>query len=240
MQDLVVPAMGSAQKYSSSPLFGAPEWNKTILAFFKGSLRRGDTRMKYSRNIRQSLNHLCMEENWWDKYQIWINDTMPPGYEDEKYSAAHAKSKFCFVLPGDGWSARLEDAILNGCIPVIIQDEVDLPFESIFEYEKFSVRISEKDIPNVPTILSQISDDTIQSMLSDVRKVWHRFYYGSYLPYKKKADEVFASWRGSPETSQNQSWHVHQDDDAFQTILLFLYNKMSTWDLEKTAINSHG
>jgi hypothetical protein len=27
-------------------------------------------------------------------------------------------------LPGDGWSARLEDAVLHGCIPVIIIDNV--------------------------------------------------------------------------------------------------------------------
>lgn len=235
-----MPTMASAQKYSSSPLFGAPEVNKTVLAFFKGDLRRPDTRKKYSRNIRQTLNSLCMEENWWDKHRIWINDTMPPSYEQEKYSAALAKSKFCFVLPGDGWSARFEDAILNGCIPLIIQDEVDLPFESIFEYEKFTLRILEKDIPNVPAILAELSEERIQSMLTEGRKVWHRFYYGSYVPYKKKANEVFASWKGSVETSQNQTWHMNQDDDAFQTILLFLYKKMLGWDHEKLPRKSQG
>lgn len=30
-------------------------------------------------------------------------------------------STFCFVLPGDGYSGRLEDALANGCIPVIVQ-----------------------------------------------------------------------------------------------------------------------
>lgn len=38
-----------------------------------------------------------------------------------KYYDDVASSIFCGVLPGDGWSGRLEDSILQGCIPVIIQ-----------------------------------------------------------------------------------------------------------------------
>lgn len=36
------------------------------------------------------------------------------------YSELLAASIFCLVLPGDGWSARMDDATLHGCIPVII------------------------------------------------------------------------------------------------------------------------
>lgn len=32
-----------------------------------------------------------------------------------------SRSVFCGVLPGDGWSGRIEDSIQQGCIPVIIQ-----------------------------------------------------------------------------------------------------------------------
>ena len=35
------------------------------------------------------------------------------------------------LFSGDGWSARLEDAVLHGCIPVIIIDNVHVVFESI-------------------------------------------------------------------------------------------------------------
>jgi hypothetical protein len=28
--------------------------------------------------------------------------------------------------PGDGWSARMEDAMLHGCVPVIVMDKVRL------------------------------------------------------------------------------------------------------------------
>jgi hypothetical protein len=39
----------------------------------------------------------------------------------EKYFEELASSVFCGVLPGDGWSGRMEDSMLQGCIPVIIQ-----------------------------------------------------------------------------------------------------------------------
>lgn len=33
------------------------------------------------------------------------------------YSELLASSIFCLYLPGDGWSARMEDAMLHGCAP---------------------------------------------------------------------------------------------------------------------------
>jgi hypothetical protein len=42
-------------------------------------------------------------------------------------------------VAGDGWSPRAEDAILHGCIPVIIMDEVHVVYESIIDWDGFSV-----------------------------------------------------------------------------------------------------
>jgi putative beta-1,4-xylosyltransferase IRX10 len=41
--------------------------------------------------------------------------------KSSKYYEEMASSLFCGVLPGDGWSGRMEDSMLSGCIPVIIQ-----------------------------------------------------------------------------------------------------------------------
>ena len=42
---------------------------------------------------------------------------------------------------GDGFSPRAEDAILHGCLPVVIMDDVDPIFAFILDWESFSVRI---------------------------------------------------------------------------------------------------
>ncbi len=61
-------------------------------------------------------------------------------------------SQFTHVSPfpghvhtGDGWSARAEDAVLHGCIPLVIMDGVHAVFEGILDWDSFSIRI--KQVP---------------------------------------------------------------------------------------------
>lgn len=44
---------------------------------------------------------------------------------------------FCLSPAGDTpSSARLFDAIVSGCIPVVVSDELELPFEGILDYRQ--------------------------------------------------------------------------------------------------------
>ena len=54
------------------------------------------------------------------------NDVIVTSVRSNTYSKELGSSKFCGVLPGDGWSGRMEDSILHGCIPVIIQVWIDI------------------------------------------------------------------------------------------------------------------
>ena len=54
------------------------------------------------------------------------------------------------LLPaGDGWSARAEDAVLHGCVPVVIMDRVHAVFEPELDWAAFSIRVNESDIDKV-------------------------------------------------------------------------------------------
>lgn len=50
------------------------------------------------------------------------SSTRVPRYADipGDYSELMSSSIFCLVVPGHGWSARMDDATLNGCLPVVI------------------------------------------------------------------------------------------------------------------------
>lgn len=49
-------------------------------------------------------------------------------------------SKFCLLPAGDTPSAcRLFDFIASLCIPVIVSDGIELPFEDVIDYRSFSV-----------------------------------------------------------------------------------------------------
>lgn len=55
-------------------------------------------------------------------------------------------SKFCLNIAGDTPSSnRLFDAISNHCVPVIISDEIELPYEDIIDYLKFSIFVRNFD-----------------------------------------------------------------------------------------------
>ena len=49
-------------------------------------------------------------------------------------------SKFCLHPAGDTPSAcRLFDAIVSLCVPVIVSDQIELPFEDVIDYRKIAI-----------------------------------------------------------------------------------------------------
>jgi hypothetical protein len=83
----------------------------------------------------------------------------------------HKTSKFCLTPSGDGFGNRLTINMLKGCVSVIIQPHVIQPFESIIPYDRFSLRLSPTDIPNLHKILYNISEEEYNTMLK-----WVLFY----------------------------------------------------------------
>lgn len=57
-----------------------------------------------------------------------------------------ASSKFCLNIAGDTPSSnRLFDAIVSHCVPVIISDDIELPFEDVLDYSDFCVFVRASD-----------------------------------------------------------------------------------------------
>jgi hypothetical protein len=57
-----------------------------------------------------------------------------------------ASSKFCLNIAGDTPSSnRLFDAIVSHCVPVIISDNIELPFEDVLDYSEFCVFVRASD-----------------------------------------------------------------------------------------------
>ena len=64
--------------------------------------------------------------------------------------------------------------MLHGCIPVVVMDQVHAVFESILDWDSFSVRVSQASVKDLPQILQSIPADKVQRMQRRVRQVWHR------------------------------------------------------------------
>lgn len=49
-------------------------------------------------------------------------------------------SKFCLNIAGDTPSSnRLFDAIVSHCVPVVISDDIELPYEDVLDYSEFCI-----------------------------------------------------------------------------------------------------
>lgn len=100
----------------------------------------------------------------------------------KRYSELLASSTFCGVLPGWGWSGRMEDAVLHGCIPVVLQDGVHIPYQTSLPSDTFSIRLTRQQMPQIVEILRAVPSETIGRMQATLREVWPRFsYLGSYV-----------------------------------------------------------
>ena len=86
-----------------------------------------------------------------------------------EYHKRMRAATFCGAFPGDGWSGGISSAIFAGCVPLIISDGIELPFENVLDYSRFSLRVAEADIPRLPALLRAIPPHRIAELQRGVR-----------------------------------------------------------------------
>ncbi|KAI3895844.1 hypothetical protein MKW98_025635 [Papaver atlanticum] len=120
--------------------------------------------------------------------RVWENDTEidiknnrinrslgPLVYRKKFY-----RTKFC-ICPGGSQvnSARITDSIHYGCIPVILSDYYDLPFNDILNWRKFSVILKGNDVYQLKGILKDIPEEQFVALHKNVVKVQKHFQWNS-------------------------------------------------------------
>ncbi|KAL4584058.1 hypothetical protein LXL04_008648 [Taraxacum kok-saghyz] len=109
----------------------SPSFEKRpILVYFQGAIYRKDGGV-----IRQELYYLMKDEK-----DVHFTFGSAIGGGVRKASTGMSASKFCLNIAGDTPSSnRLFDAIVSHCVPVIISDEIELPYEDVLDYSKISI-----------------------------------------------------------------------------------------------------
>ena len=129
-----------------------PTVEKTIQFLYIGSLRRTPVREKLC-EVGAKEPDVVMHVHGWEKREsscqnrtTAANAVANPFLGSNDYPKLTLAAKFCFVPLGDTpTSRRLFDAIIAGCLPIIISDDIDrsLPFSSAIPYNDFAFRIPE-------------------------------------------------------------------------------------------------
>ena len=86
----------------------------------------------------------------------------------------------------------------HGCVPVVVQDGVDMPFErvgafrgsvdggdggdgdgaeALLRWDSFSIRVAEDDVDRLDSILRGVSETEIRRLQDGVAAVWRMFWY---------------------------------------------------------------
>ncbi|KAF2535457.1 hypothetical protein F2Q68_00022614 [Brassica cretica] len=134
-KDLILPYVPNVDLCDAKCLSESAPMRTTLL-FFRGRLKRnagGKIRAKLGTEL-SGVKDVIMTEG--------------TAGEGGKLAAQAGmrRSLFCLCPAGDTpSSARLFDAIVSGCIPVIVSDELELPFEGILDYRKVAVIVSSSD-----------------------------------------------------------------------------------------------
>ncbi|CAI6002736.1 unnamed protein product [Closterium sp. NIES-65] len=191
-KDVVMPAFkGPRMDFYRRRLWKRPLSDRPLLFYFNGQLGAafgGRPEKDYSMGIRQRVAHLfaSIENVNGSKGELWAPDVVVTSKRSEDYSFNLSSSRFCGVFPGDGFSARMEDAMLHGCIPVIVQDGIHLPFENFLSYEDFTVRIAEEDISSMISILRSLPTPRVQHLWAGVQRMWQRWVYHGVMRLEAK------------------------------------------------------
>ncbi|XP_068329351.1 probable arabinosyltransferase ARAD1 [Pyrus communis] len=171
-KDLILPYVANVD-FCDARCISKTRSKRTTLLFFRGRLKRnagGKIRSQLVAELSGSEG-VAIEEG--------------TAGEAGKAAAQNGmrKSVFCLSPAGDTpSSARLFDAIVSGCIPVIVSDELELPFEGILDYRKIALFISSSDAVRpgwLVTFLRNISHAQIEEMRQNLAKYSRHFLYSS-------------------------------------------------------------
>ncbi|KAM3293223.1 hypothetical protein ACQJBY_036663 [Aegilops geniculata] len=132
-KDLIAPYRHMAKTFVNDT---AGFDDRPTLLYFRGAIYR-----KEGGNIRQELYNMLKDEK-----DVFFSFGSVQDHGVSKASQGMHSSKFCLNIAGDTPSSnRLFDAIVSHCVPVIISDDIELPYEDILDYSKFSIFVRSSD-----------------------------------------------------------------------------------------------
>ncbi|MCO5604994.1 hypothetical protein L7F22_059169 [Adiantum nelumboides] len=184
-KDIVAPYNHMVETYANDNSTD-PFKARTTLLFFRGQTRRkdeGKVRLKLV-NLLQNRPRVVYEES-----------TAKHGGVELSMEGMRL-SRFCLHPAGDTPSScRLFDAIVSHCVPVIVSDKIELPFEDELNYQEFCLFFSTEEALRPGYMLGFLESFPKRRWM----KMWHKLklvsHHFEYQYPVKKDDAVSMLWK---------------------------------------------
>ncbi|KAM0897609.1 hypothetical protein ACQ4PT_022460 [Festuca glaucescens] len=159
--------------------------HRDIFAFFRGKMEVHPKNMSghfYSKKVRTELLQLYGRNR-----KFYLKRKQYDGYRSEM-----ARSLFCLCPLGWApWSPRLVESVLLGCIPVIIADNIRLPFPDVLRWPDISLQVAERDLASLEAVL----DHVVATNLTTIQKnLWDPVKRRA-LVFDRPMEEGDATWQ---------------------------------------------
>ncbi|PWA44160.1 exostosin family protein [Artemisia annua] len=182
-KDVIAPYKHIIQSYTVDP---TSYDSRPILLFFQGAIYRKDGGF-----ARQEIFYLLKDEK---DVHFAFGSVLKQGVPSA--TKGMQSSKFCLNIAGDTPSSnRLFDAIVSHCVPVIISDEIELPFEDVIDYSEFCIFVKTSDALKKNFLINfirGIGKDEWTRKWEKLKEVEHFF---EYRYPSQKSDAVDMIWR---------------------------------------------
>lgn len=119
-------------------------------------------------------------------------------------------AKFCLAPRGESsWTLRFYEAFFVECVPVILSDQVELPFQDVVDYSKISIKLPSTSIgPQLLDYLGSITDEDIEEKISWGRRIRCLWIYAP-------ESEPCSAFTGILWELQKRVRHFHQSSETF-------------------------
>ncbi|KAL1291965.1 hypothetical protein HN51_060441 [Arachis hypogaea] len=159
---------------------------RPTLLYFQGAIYRKDGGV-----ARQELFYLLKDEK---DVHFSFGSVQKDGIQ--KATQGMRSSKFCLNIAGDTPSSnRLFDAIASHCVPVIISDAIELPYEDVLDYSEFCLFVPTRDAIQGNYLINLIRNVT----KDEWTRMWNRLkevepFFEFQFP-SKEGDAVQMIWQ---------------------------------------------
>nr|GEX27817.1 probable glucuronoxylan glucuronosyltransferase IRX7 [Tanacetum cinerariifolium] len=163
VDSVVIPPYISPGSVESTLTNSPIDGQRDIFVFFRGKMEVHPKNVSgrfYSKRVRTEIL-----QKYGNDARFYLKRHRYAGYQSEI-----VRSVFCLCPLGWApWSPRLVESVALGCVPVIIADGIQLPFESTIPWSDISLTVRETDVAKLGKVLDNVASTNLSAIQ---RNLW--------------------------------------------------------------------
>lgn len=185
LKDFSIPPYLDVQDVLAFLRHSKPARDRKHLAVFSGKMWHD---VEEAADVRGKLAGLASLPGFF----VYVYETVTKKLSPDGMHSLMGDARFCFVPRGRAaWSVRFFEALWAGCVPVLLSDHYELPFEALFDVTQFVIKWPVTRIDeSLHHFLANIPLEVVERYMSAARDVRCWFLY----------PPPDVSWLGSVET----------------------------------------